>query len=174
MTDSEFEIIMRRQADSVLRLACAYLKCLAEAEDAAQEVFLKLYRTDISFDTQRDERAWLLKVTANLCKNRLRSPWFAKRADGDIPEDTAAELPCEEQSALAAVLRLPEKYRTPVHLFYCEEYSVKEISEITGIKESTVRTRLQRGRELLRQQFQETERNDMYDHRQLQKRHEQY
>ena len=68
----------------------------------------------------------------------------------EIPEDMAADLPEEEMSALAEVMKLPEKYRTPVHLFYCEGYSVREISGITGIKESTIRTRLQRGRELLR------------------------
>lgn len=150
MTDSEFEIIMRRQVNSVLRLACAYLKCYAEAEDAAQEVFIKLYRTEISFDSPKEERAWLLKVTANLCKNRLRTPWFSRRADMDIPEEMTADFPEEEKTALTEVMKLPEKYRTPIHLFYCEEYSVREISEITGIKESTIRTRLQRGRELLR------------------------
>ena len=149
MTDPEFENAMRRQIDHVLRLACSYLRCRAEAEDIAQEVFLKLYRTDICFDTQRDERAWLLTVTANLCKNRLRSPWFARRCDEPI-EDIFEDFPEEEKSAVSEVYRLPEKYRTPTHLFYIEEYSVKEISEITGIKESTVRTRLQRGRELLR------------------------
>ncbi|MCI7767538.1 MAG: sigma-70 family RNA polymerase sigma factor [Oscillospiraceae bacterium] len=150
MTDPEFEKIMRRQINSVLRLACAYLKCYAEAEDIAQEVLLKLYRSEVSFESQREERAWLLKVTANLCKNRLRSPWYSKRADIDIPEEMAEYFPDEEKTALTEVMKLPEKYRTPIHLFYCEEYSVKEISEITGIKESTVRTRLQRGRELLR------------------------
>lgn len=150
MTDGEFEIIMRRQINSVLRLACSYLKCRAEAEDCAQEVFLKLYRSDISFGSEKEERAWLLTVTANICRNRLRSPWFSRRADMEIPEDMAADMPEEERSALSEVMKLPEKYRTPVHLFYCEEYSVREISEITGIKESTIRTRLQRGRELLR------------------------
>lgn len=150
MTDTEFEKIMQRQINSVLRLACAYLKCFAEAEDTAQEVFLKLYRSEVSFDTPKEERAWLLKVTANLCRNHLRSPWYSKRADMDIPEEITADFPDEEKTALTEVMKLPEKYRTPIHLFYCEEYSVKEISEITGIKESTVRTRLQRGRELLR------------------------
>lgn len=150
MTEGEFEIIMRRQINSVLRLACSYLKCRAEAEDCAQEVFLKLYCTDISFGSEKEERAWLLTVTANICKNRLRSPWFSRRADMEIPEDMASDLPDEEKSALSEVMKLPEKHRTPVHLFYCEEYSVREISEITGIKESTIRTRLQRGRELLR------------------------
>lgn len=150
MTEGEFEIIMRRQINSVLRLACSYLKCRAEAEDCTQEVFLKLYCTDVSFGFEKEERAWLLTVTANICRNRLRSPWFSRRADMEIPEDMASDLPDEEKSALSEVMKLPEKYRTPVHLFYCEEYSVREISEITGIKESTVRTRLQRGRELLR------------------------
>jgi RNA polymerase sigma-70 factor (ECF subfamily) len=150
MTDTEFETVMRRQIDHVLRLACSYLKCLAEAEDAAQEVFLKLYRTKISFESPKDERAWLLTVTSNICKNRLRSPWFSRRADTEHLPEITEDFPEEEKTALAEVMALPEKYRIPIHLFYCEEYSVKEISKITGIKESTVRTRLQRGRELLR------------------------
>lgn len=151
MTDTEFENVMRRQIDSVLRLACSYLKCRAEAEDAAQEVFLKLYRTDIRFETPKDERAWLLTVTANICRNLLRSPRFARRCDAEFESGEAyEEFPDEEKAAISEVFRLPEKYRTPIHLFYIEEYSVKEISEITGVKQSTVRTRLQRGRELLR------------------------
>ncbi|MGN1101265.1 MAG: RNA polymerase sigma factor [Huintestinicola sp.] len=150
MTEEKFEIIMRRQINSVLRLACSYLKCRAEAEDCTQEVFLKLYRCDISFGSEREERAWLLTVTANICRNRLRSPWFSRRSDMELPEDMAENMPEDERSVLSEVMKLPEKYRTPLHLFYCEEYSVREISEITGIKESTIRTRLQRGRELLR------------------------
>jgi len=150
MTDSEFELIMRRQICSVLRLACSYLKCRAEAEDAAQEVFLRLYRSPVSFETEKDERAWLLTVTANICKNILRSPRIKGRCEADISALVTEDISDSEKAALEAVMKLPEKYRTPVHLFYCEGYSVKEISQVTGIKESTVRTRLQRARKLLR------------------------
>ncbi|MGN0642927.1 MAG: RNA polymerase sigma factor [Huintestinicola sp.] len=150
MTDEEFEKIMKRHINSVLRLAYSYLKSMAEAEDAAQEVFLSLFCSKTAFHSHIEEKAWLMKVTVNTCINRLRSPWFSRRTGSDIPEDIMEDFPENEKEALMEVMSLPEKYRTVIHLFYYEGYSVREIAKITGVAESTVRTRLQRGRERLR------------------------
>ena len=154
----------------VVRLAYTYLKNFAEAEDAAQEVFLRLFKEDISFDSAEAEKAWLIRVTANYCINRRRLAWFSRRDHRDIADIVSndivsndiignvgsdefahVEMSVSEQAVLEAVMSLPLKYRTAIHLYYYEEYSVKEIiSQLTGVKESTVRTRLQRGRERLR------------------------
>ena len=160
MNKEEYENAVNRRLDMVVRLAYTYLKSFAEAEDAAQEVFLRLFKEDISFDSAEAEKAWL---------NRRRLAWFSRRDHRDIAdvistdivsndiignvgsdEFAHVEMSGSEQAVLEAVMSLPLKYRTAIHLYYYEEYSVKEISQLTGVKESTVRTRLQRGRERLR------------------------
>lgn len=164
MNKEEYENAVNRRLDMVVRLAYTYLKSFAEAEDAAQEVFLRLFKEDISFDSAEAEKAWLIRVTANYCINRRRLAWFSRRDHRDIADVISAdvvsnigsdefacvEMSGSEQAVLEAVMSLPLKYRTAIHLYYYEEYSVKEISQLTGVKESTVRTRLQRGRERLR------------------------
>ncbi len=164
MNKEEYENAVNRRLDMVVRLAYTYLKSFAEAEDAAQEVFLRLFKEDISFDSAEAEKAWLIRVTANYCINRRRLAWFSRRDHRDIADVISAdvvsdigsdefacvEMSDSEQAVLEAVMSLPLKYRTAIHLYYYEEYSVKEISQLTGVKESTVRTRLQRGRERLR------------------------
>lgn len=164
MNKEEYENAVNRRLDMVVRLAYTYLKSFAEAEDAAQEVFLRLFKEDISFDSAEAEKAWLIRVTANYCINRRRLAWFSRRDHRDIADVISAdvvsdigsdefacvEMSGSEQAVLEAVMSLPLKYRTAIYLYYYEEYSVKEISQLTGVKESTVRTRLQRGRERLR------------------------
>ena len=151
MNKEEYENAVNRRLDMVVRLAYTYLKSFAEAEDAAQEVFLRLFKEDISFDSAEAEKAWLIRVTANYCINRRDHRDIADVVS-DIGSDEFAcvEMSGSEQAVLEAVMSLPLKYRTAIHLYYYEEYSVKEISQLTGVKESTVRTRLQRGRERLR------------------------
>lgn len=154
MNENDFSVIMNRRINMVLRLAFAYVGIFSEAEDITQDVFLKLYTSKKSFETAEAEKAWLIRVTVNRCINRKRSGWFSK----NIPlTDTlrSGEFPYEEREVLDAVLRLPEKYRPVVHLFYYEDYSVKEISELMDINESTVRTRLQRARAILKTEFME-------------------
>ena len=159
LNKEEYENAVNRRLDMVVRLAYTYLKSFAEAEDAAQEVFFRLFKEDISFDSAEAEKAWLIRVTANYCINRRRLAWFSRRDHRDIAdvvsdigsdEFACVEMSGSEQAVLEAVMSLPLKYRTAIHLYYYEEYSVKEISQLTGVKESTVRTRLQRGRERLR------------------------
>lgn len=154
MKDKDFSEIMNRRINMVLRLACAYVGIYSEAEDITQDVFLKLYTSEKSFETAEEEKAWLIRVTINRCINRKRSGWFSKNLPltDTLPAD---DFPHEEREVLDAVLRLPEKYRPIVHLFYYEDYSVKEISALTGINESTVRTRLQRARAILRTEIME-------------------
>lgn len=153
MDREEFESTVNRRLDMVVRLAFTYLKSFTEAEDTAQEVFFRLFRKNMSFASPEAEKAWLIRVTANYCINRRHTAWFSRRCDTDPESLEITEGECfteREQTVLGAVMSLPLKYRTAIHLFYYEDYSVKEIAALTGTKESTVRTRLQRGRERLR------------------------
>ncbi len=133
---------------TVYRLAYSYVKNKADAEDITQDVFLKLYKFHGEFQADENCKAWLIRVTINLSKNLLRSGWFTKRTE--LTED----IPCEDEedrSLIEYVMKLPEKYRVTIHLYYYEGYSVKEIADMTGASVSSVTTRLMRGRERLKE-----------------------
>ncbi len=138
----EMEALVRRHEHSLYRTALAILANPQEAEDAVQDTFVKyLEKRPVCPDEAR-ERAWLLRVTVNGCKTRLRSPW---RRSVPLEEWVPAPAP-EESVALEAVLALPPKERTAVHLFYYEGYQTAEIAALTGAAEGTVRSRLSRAR----------------------------
>lgn len=139
--------LMRAHAESLVRYAYSYLKSMAEAEDVAQEVFLSYLSKRPHFESAAHERAWLFRVAGNKCKNALKSGWFKSR--NPIPERLPA-LEEGDREVLSAVLALEEKYRAPIHLYYYEDYSIREIAEILRAKPATVGTWLARGREILR------------------------
>ncbi len=141
--------------DTVFRVAFSYMKNKSDAEDISQEVFLKLYTSAPEFSNEQMEKAWLIRITINKSKDLLKSNWFSKRTDDTELITTQYEMNQNESDMLENVLSLPEKYRGIIHLYYYEEYSITEISEITGVKISTIQTRLQRGRKLLEKKLKE-------------------
>ena len=140
--------------DMVYRVALHSLGNGADADDAVQEVFLRLFRYESPFEGDGHLRAWLLRVTVNYCKDVLKSPWRKRR----VPLEEAA-VPVfqepEQGELYEAVMALPEKYRTVLDLFYYEELSVREIGELLGLNTSAVTTRLGRARALLKKQLGE-------------------
>ena len=136
---------------AVYRLAMLYLGRHADAEDITQEVFLRLLSRAPAFADGDHEKRWLLRVTANLCRDQLRGFW--RRRVTEL-EDTIPAAPPEEREALAAVMALPEQYKLPIHLYYYAGYSVAEIAEILKLGQSAVKMRLKRGRELLRREME--------------------
>ena len=158
MENMEFEALARRYMDMVFRLAFSYMKSASDADDVTQNVLLRLLRNIKPFENEEHARFWLVRVTVNECKRALRSPW---RRAGDI-EEYANELHFEtpEHSELFyAVMELPEKYRTAIFLYYYEDHSTDVIARLTGTPAATVRTRLRRGRELLRAGLEEAKSN---------------
>lgn len=154
MDKEEFIKKLLEYKDTVFRVAYSYTKNKSDAEDISQEVFLKFYTSMNKFENSEQQKAWLIRVTINKSKDLLKSHWFSKRSEEtDIPESFTMNQPQSE--ILEAVLSLPEKYKIVIHLYYYEEYSLNEISEITGVKISTLQTRLQRGRKLLEKKFKE-------------------
>ena len=154
MENREFELLARRYMDMVFRLAFSYMKRASDADDVTQNVLLRLLRRTKPFESEEHARFWLVRVTMNECKRALRSQW---RKAGDI-EEYANELHFETQEhsdLFYAVMELPEKYRTAIYLYYYEDYYTDEIARLTGTPAATVRTRLRRGRELLRAGLEE-------------------
>ena len=147
-SEQGFEAAYDAYGPMVYRLAMVYLGRHADAEDVTQEAFVKLLYKAPSFADAGHERRWLLRVTANLCKDQLRGFW-RKRAvalEGDYP---IRDL--ETFGVAEAIVALPEKYKAVLHLHYYEGYSVSEIAALTGVKAGTVKSWLSRGREKLAQ-----------------------
>ena len=144
------EAIYRRHVKSVYRLCYSYFGNAADAEDAVQQVFMKLFDAQRVFESEDHERAWLLRCAANLCKDVLKSA--ARTRAGEMPADVVDQAARAEGSeVLEAVLALPEVYKDCVYLHYYEGYKTDEIAQITGAKPSTVRNRLADARALLKQ-----------------------
>ena len=148
--DERIAGLVEAYGDMILRLCYTYMKNMPDAEDAAQDVFLKLVEQLPEFNNAEHEKAWILRVTINVCKNKLR---FFRIRRGEPIEDM--NIPVydkhnEDTAVLDAVMSLPEKDRTIIHLYYYEGYSTPEISRITGRKESSVRSDLHRARTRLK------------------------
>lgn len=150
----------QRQKDTVYKLAWMYCRDKDRADDIFQDVFYKYLAYHPKFKDLEHERAWFIRTTVNLCKNLLKSKW--QRDILQLEEWDGGQMPLQESGdAFAelkeAVLRLPDKYRVPIHLYYYEEYSVREIAQLLHKSESTVQTQLQRGREKIRQMLERSE-----------------
>lgn len=155
MEQSLFVLHANKYKDTVFRIALNYFGNTYDADDIVQDVLIKLYTSSKAFESEEHLRYWIIRVTVNACKNILRSPWKSKNV---AYEQLSASLAFEhkEQSDLFfAVMDLREKYRTVLYLFYYEEFSVREISNILCIKESAVTTRLSRAREKLKNKLKE-------------------
>jgi len=150
-TDKELAELYQRHADLVYRLCYIYLKNPVDTEDAVQSVFLKLIKSQTVFNGHEHEKAWLMVTARNYCKDIQKNWWKSRRvALHALPEISAWNGNEPSGEVLARLLSLPEKYKTVLYLYYFEEYSVKELSEILGHKESTIQTQLSRGRKRLK------------------------
>ena len=145
--------ILDTYGTSILRYAYTYLHNMEDAEEILQDTLVQFLKTAPNFESAAHEKAWLLRVAGNLSKNRLS--YNAIRSTDELNEElTAAER--EDLSFVwQAVRDLPEKYRQPVHLFYHEGFSTRQIASILQRSEATVRSDLHRGRALLREILKE-------------------
>ncbi|MDD5660189.1 MAG: sigma-70 family RNA polymerase sigma factor [Actinomycetota bacterium] len=137
------ETIIRKYADMIFRLAFAQVRSKNNADDIFQEVFLRYIRKNPSFRSEEHRKAWLIRVTINCSKKFWSSAW--KRKVVPLEDNLTFSLP-EENELDDALKKLAPKYRSVVHLFYYEGYSVEQIGKILNIKQSTVRTQLTRAR----------------------------
>ncbi len=151
--NNDLDALFQTYGDMVYRLALVRTRSTADAEDVVQEVFLRCLRSNPSFQNAEHQKAWLIKVTVNCSKSLLGSA-FRRHS---VPEDAMGELVSEDEApdstVYDAVMKLPEKYRTAIHLYYYEEYSVKEIAAVMRTTESTVKSWLHRARGLLKEEL---------------------
>ena len=154
MERSAFQATVGQYQDMVYRVALHQFGVLQDAEDAVQEVFLRLYTEEKLFESGDHLRRWLIRVTLNVCRDTLKSPWRKRRVPLDtVPDQPVFDKP-EERELYQAVMALPEKYRVTLYLFYYEELSTKESAELLGLRQTAVTTRLSRGRELLKKRLE--------------------
>ena len=149
-SEQEVNRAVEQYADTVRRICLVHLKNYADTEDIFQTVFVKYLLHTAPFASPEHEKAWIIRVTINACKDLLRSV-FRRRT---VPLDEAAELPAppeEHRAVLQAVQTLPGAYRDVVYLHYYEGYTAPEIAKILGKNVNTIYTRLTRAKGLLRQ-----------------------
>lgn len=151
--EAEVNRALNLYADTVRRICFIHLKNYHDVEDVFQEVFLKYILHEHSFESDDHERAWLIRVTVNACKDVLKS-FFRKRVYSI--EDVNTEffhMEEEDRELLDCILRLPPKYKDVIFLFYYEGYSAVEIAKIMGKNENTIYTWLSRARKELKLQL---------------------
>lgn len=150
MTKNErLEYLIEEYSDMVLRLSYNYFKNFHDAQDVSQIVFTKLYTNDKTFKDSNHEKAFILRVTANVCKDILKSSWKKKVTSIDSYNEFDL-VDTTEDKLLSWVNELDYKYRIVIYLHYYEGYKANEISKIIGVPAPTVYTRLIRGREKLK------------------------
>lgn len=168
VTRESFDAVMRMYTPTVYGIAWSRLSNRADAEDVTQDVFVRYFGADITFESEEHRKAWLIKCAINAVNSYARSSHFKHRARfEDI--DTFADIAADDDVARnaenkelhgtlhAAVMQLPPKFRTVVHLFYFEDMSIAQISEVTGERPATVKTHLSRARDRLRKLLGEVE-----------------
>lgn len=142
---------IERYGDMVRRLCLVHLKNPADTEDIFQNVFLKYVLSPVVFESPEHEKAWLIRVTLNACKDLVKSFFRSRTVPLEELLDQPAPLSEEHKEVLEAVLALPQKYRDAVYLHYYEGYTAAEIGKLLGKNTNTVYTLLTRAREQLRE-----------------------
>ena len=146
------ERAIEEYGNSLYRLCTVMLQNRDDAQDAVQDCFLRYITKAPDFRSSDHEKAWLIRVATNICKDMLR---FRKHADC-LSIDEIRNLTSSEDNAqiLGMLGLLEEKYRAVIHLHYVEGYGTNEISDMLGITSAAVKKRLQRGREKLREIYE--------------------
>ena len=142
---------VEKYGDMLYRICLVMLKNTADAEDAVQETFIKLVQRTVAFDSADHEKAWLITVATNKCRDMLRYRQRHKTESEELLQGYFIEK--NDSGILEALSELDEKYRLILVLYYVEDYKIDQISEITGISVSAVKMRLSRGRKLLKEKY---------------------
>ena len=162
MTDNDLEHYVVLYRKSVISAALCYVHNTSDAEDIAQEVFMKLYTHDGGFDSDEHVKAWLLRCAINMSKNLLQTHWY-RFSDPLEAADEKVHYDVTDDGGLLAVLhKVSRKNRVALYMYYYEGYSTAEIAKILNTNENAVSARLSRGRRQLKKLLSE-ERNDIHD-----------
>ncbi len=150
----EMAKIYDKYKNAVYRMAFTYCKNVSDAEDIMQDVFMKRFASNTVFTDESKEKSWMLKITVNMCKDMFRSLRY-KYSLSSVPLEEAEIIyeTTEESDIYHAVMKLQPKYRIVIHLYYYEDYSVREISKIISKSESSIQTILYRARNQLKREL---------------------
>lgn len=153
MTETEFTSAVERNSQRLYLIALSFTKNPQDAEDIIQNVFLKLWNYSGSFESETHTDKWLTTVCVNESKNLIKSPFRKKCSDLDELSGYAEFDSIAEQDIFSAIMSLPQKERTVIHLFYYEDMTVKDIAKLLKQSESAVKTRLHRARKKLKEKL---------------------
>ena len=165
-TRESFDAVMRKYGDMVYRLAYARTGNTFDADDILQEVFLRYIRADKTYNDEEHRKAWLIRITVNCTRSFAASAWnrhkdYEEPDENEGREDPALKAAETKSDVMNALLELPEKYRTAIYLFYYEDMSVAQIAGSLGTTETNVKTRLSRGRDMLKEKLKGAEFDDV-------------
>lgn len=149
---SEQEVVnaIEIYSDMVLRLCMVYLKNESDTEDIFQTVFLKYALYEKSFENAEHEKAWLIRITTNACKNFIKDSFRKRTVSLEALPGSGPEIDLDRHAVFETVLSLPKQYRDVIYLHYYEGYTAPEIASILRRNLNTVYTHLNRGKNLLR------------------------
>lgn len=147
--------LLETYGDMVYRVALQNMGNVADAQDAAQDVFLRILTKQPQFTSKTHEKAWILRVTINICKDHWK--YQRLRTTVELNENLAGSKESTNFGVLYEVMKLPVKYRNVIYLFYYEELSVAMIADILQTKEATILTWLHRARKQLKSSLEEGE-----------------
>ncbi|GAE27725.1 RNA polymerase sigma-70 factor [Halalkalibacter wakoensis JCM 9140] len=156
-------LLMDEHSDEILHLVFTYVNNQTTAEDLTQEIFIKCYEKLHQFNEQSSIKTWLFRIAINHCKDYLKS-WHYRKISlhekiwDSLPSNTKQvdeELiaKTEEERLAHAVIALPVKYREVIYLHYYQELSLVEISKVTAVNLNTIKTRMKRAKELVKDQI---------------------
>jgi len=151
-TDKEIAEIYHRHKDMLYRICFAYMKNGSDTEDAIQDSFINLIKSNPVFASMEHEKAWLIRTASNICKNMLRH-WWQKRENIEDHEGIQAN-DFEIDETFTAVMGLPANYKTATYLYYYEGYTSAQIAQILQKPQSTIRYFLMQARNILRDVIQ--------------------
>ena len=152
---SAFRELFDAYYDALILFANHLLNNAEAAEDVVQDTFIQYHTYKKEFDTEEHIRAWLIRVAINKAKNITRSFWHRNKCNLEEYMETLTFETPESETLFDTVMKLPEKYRSVLHLFYYEDYTTQEISDILHLSVNNVKTRLSRGRALLKETLKE-------------------
>jgi RNA polymerase sigma-70 factor, ECF subfamily len=155
--------IMKSYGQEVLQLVYSYVKDRVTAEDLVQEIFVKCYSHLHTYNRKSMVKTWLWRIAINHCKDYLKS-WYnrkvivsenetASNIDGGKSVEETVISEEEDLQLVSATMNLPVKYREVIYLYYFEEMTIKEVSQVTNQNLNTVKTRLKRAKEILKEQL---------------------
>lgn len=149
----DIEAVINKYGDMLYRLCILMLKNESDAEDVIQETMIRYYQKAPAFENSEHEKAWLIKVATNGCRDVLRFRVRHPQADNEVLSKIASEF--SDSGILEALASLPEKHRLVLTLYYIEDFRIEDIAKIIGRTSSAVKMRLQKGRRLLAQIYRE-------------------